>query len=204
MYLVFKKYLVTCPSTTPPVSLASSHSKISSTMVTASKCKSLGINTINGGHQNVLQTFTPTTSQEARQNAQRDLQAAYDALPATARAAFNQMHNIADPLQDSNPSDWDDVAEDDDDIAAAIGGQEGFESSGAGGKFRDVLEAAMRKEQAVAFTAQMDAISDAYVDWAAQIDDYLDKPLPPPPSHLVHSPNAIHRKKADGKILVAS
>lgn len=53
-------------------------------------------------------------------------------------------------------------------------------------KRRDLITKQVR-----AFDGQMEAITDAYIDWASKMGDCLDQPTPPPPEHLVQKGYAI-------------
>ncbi|KAJ7710998.1 hypothetical protein B0H16DRAFT_1820304 [Mycena metata] len=133
------------------------------------------------------------------------------ALTEADRLRFNKVHDQADPEMPWNDPDGGEVQADSGgamrwvdpdeykDIADAIEGAEGLGMSGAGGEFRDTLEAAMHKEQETAkkkrapdrriqrdrtkkqveaFAAQMEAITDVYLKWSHLVGDTLDGPIP--------------------------
>jgi hypothetical protein len=69
-------------------------------------------------------------------------------LTATARQVFNDVRDIADPTNDTDPMDWEDVpGAPEDDVDAAMNGRDGFMASGAGGELRDTVEDAIRGER---------------------------------------------------------
>ncbi|KAJ7724669.1 hypothetical protein B0H16DRAFT_1895413 [Mycena metata] len=144
-----------------------------------------------------VQNVTSTVAERARREEQRKLQAQYDALNDADRLRFNKVRDQADPEMPWNDPDGDEVQADGG--GATRWGAEGLGMSGAGGEFRDTLEAAMRKEretakkkrapdrrirrdrtkkQVEAFAAQMEAIADAYLKWSHLVGDTLDGPIP--------------------------
>ncbi|KAJ7022152.1 hypothetical protein C8F04DRAFT_1272872 [Mycena alexandri] len=176
------------------------------------KTKSLGIRarppvvrtsgivyTANGGRLSRVQTLTPALAHKARAEAQQDLRETYAALPAAGRAALNRLWDFAD-----EPGEWTEEPMEPNDLQNVLAGADGFMESGAGGEFRDTLEAAMRVErermnnkkrkpdlrkrrdaiarQVEGFEPQMDAITDAYIEWSREVGDNLDHTLADPPA----------------------
>ncbi|KAJ7778903.1 hypothetical protein B0H16DRAFT_1448452 [Mycena metata] len=147
--------------------------------------------TDNGGRIVESQSVKVGSSEKHRAAAEKEMQEQYEALSADRRRAFNEVRDIADPTQMGESWDgWDDAGGDELwDLEDALNG-DGMMESGAGGEFRDTLEEAIRREQegtktkiakqAEAFQAQMDAITDAYIEWGSKMKGELDKDVPRP------------------------
>ncbi|KAJ7936025.1 hypothetical protein B0H13DRAFT_1853726 [Mycena leptocephala] len=108
---------------------------------------SMSMFTNTGARHQLLTSVKPQASQVTRDQAQKEMQDQYEVLTATARHAFNDVRDIADPTNDTDPMDWEDVpGAPEDDVDAAMNGRDGFMASGAG-ELRDTLEDAICGER---------------------------------------------------------
>ncbi|KAJ7156363.1 hypothetical protein C8R46DRAFT_1226584 [Mycena filopes] len=132
------------------------------------------------------------------------MQDAYQAMDLEESLAFNRFRDVADtPVPDPGPDvegGWEDMGGAD--LDDAIDGREGLVESGAGGEFMDTLEARLRAERergnktrtrdtrkrrertakvVQGFAPQMDAITDAYLEWSRATEGSLTSLAPPLP-----------------------
>ncbi|KAJ7744928.1 hypothetical protein B0H16DRAFT_1463071 [Mycena metata] len=154
-----------------------------------------------GGLISSIKPIRPTAAKKKRDQAEKELQQEHANITAQACQTLNEIRDV--PQEEI---DWQDEpmgVEDLDDLLA--GRAEALPLSGAGGKFRDTLEAGLRAErlpkgkrakdlrkrrdhiakQVSLFAGQMKAIGDAYMQWGVEVRDNLYEDRAPFPEDKI-------------------